>query len=143
MTIMTSLEHESIVKVVAVGKGPYDKQNGKEPKDVFFIVMEYAEHGELFDMLSNTGKFSEEVARYYFKQLLSAVFYLHNTAGICHRDLKPENLLMDSNFNLKMADFGFSIPTGGQKNNGKLTSFKGTLGYMSPEQLAKKTYSGK
>lgn len=140
---MTSLKHESIVNVVAVGKGPYDKQDGAEPRDVLFIVMEYAEHGELFDMLSNTGKFSEETARYFFKQLLNAIFYLHNTAGICHRDLKPENILIDSNFNLKIADFGFSIPLAGQNGNGKLHSYKGTLGYMPPEQLAKKAYSGK
>lgn len=42
MTIMTSLKHDNITKVVCIGKGPYDKQDGNEPKDVIFIVMELA-----------------------------------------------------------------------------------------------------
>ena len=140
---MTSLKHENIISVVCIGKGPYDKQDGTEPKDVIFIVMEMAKNGELFDIISDTGKFSEKTARYFFKKLINAVFYLHNSAGICHRDLKPENILLDSNFNPKIADFGFSTPIVGQKGNGKLNSYKGTLGYMPPEQHAKKAYSGK
>ena len=54
------------------------------------------------------GGFNERFARYYFLQLLSAIEYLHDTAGIVHRDLKPENLLLDENFNIKIGDFGFA-----------------------------------
>jgi len=68
---------------------------------------------------------------------------MQNTVGICHRDLKPENILMDANFNIKLADFGFALPLGGKTANGKLHSYKGTVGYMPPEQHAGKAYSGK
>jgi len=143
VTIMSSMKHPFIINTKAVGRGPYDKQDGKEPQEILFILMEYAPEGELFDMIANTGKFKESVARYFFTQLLNALSYVHNTVGVCHRDLKPENILIDENFNLKLADWGFSIPLVGANGTGKLTSYKGTLGYMPPEQHAKKAYSGK
>ena len=144
MAIASQLKHPNIIEHYAVGMGPYDKKvSGKKPEDVMFILMEYASKGELFDMISKSGKYSEPTARFFFKQLLNAIAYMHNTVGVCHRDLKPENILIDENYNLKIADFGFSIPIMGAKGNGKLHSYKGTLGYMPPEQHAKKAYSGK
>jgi len=95
--------------------------------------MDFASEGEIFDIISNTGAFSEETARYYFIQIIAALNYMQNTAVICHRDLKPENILMDRNFNIKIADFGFACPLEGHNGNGKLKSYKGTLGYMPPE----------
>lgn len=68
---------------------------------------------------------------------------MQHTAGVCHRDLKPENILVDENFNLMIADWGFASPLIGQSASGKLHSYKGTLGFMSPEQHARKAYSGK
>ena len=143
VTIMSSMKHDNILNIKAVGRGPYDKQDGTEPKEVIFILLELAQHGELFDWISNTGKFSEPTARYFFMQILSALSYIHNTIGVCHRDLKPENILIDENFNLKLADWGMAIPLVGRTGNGKLNSYKGTLGYMPPEQHAGKLYTGK
>ena len=105
--------------------------------------MELAQFGELFDVVKNTGAFSEPVARYYFHQMLEALDYLHNTAGICHRDIKPQNILMDAKFNLKLTDFGWACPLSGKNRDGKLTDAVGTPAYMPPEELAGKSYCGK
>lgn len=61
--------------------------------------------------------------------------YLHEHCNppVIHRDLKSSNILLDSNYNAKISDFGLAITVGGQnKNNIKLS---GTLGYVAPEYL--------
>ena len=63
--------------------------------------------GELFEYLSTTGKFDEKTSRFFFHNLVAGLEHMHNK-GIAHRDIKPENILFDGNFNLKIADFGFS-----------------------------------
>jgi len=90
----------------------YYKKNGKK-KDVGYIVFELESGGELFDYVLETGAFPEPIARYYFKQLIDGLQYCHER-GVAHRDLKPENILFDSDFNLKIADFGLSAPVDGK-----------------------------
>ena len=96
----------------------------------------------MFDYVANTGRFSEKSARYYFKQLLSGLGYCHRK-GIAHRDIKPENILVDSQLNLKIADFGFAAPVDGKDGSGELKTCLGTAQYMAPEIHQKKPYKGK
>ena len=84
-------------------------------------MLELAPNGELYEYLRHTGHFQEELARFYFRQLIDGLAYMHSQ-GIAHRDLKLENLLLDDEFNLKIADFGFSSKADGEKDD----SYRGT-----------------
>lgn len=67
--------------------------------------------------------------------------YCHDQ-GLAHRDLKPENLLLDDQYNLKIADFGFAAPMEGRDGSGKLVTRCGTLNYMAPEIHLRQPYEG-
>lgn len=95
----------------------------------------------LFDFLFYTAEFSERIARFYFKQLIDGLDHVHQS-GLVHRDLKPENILFDSEFNLKIADFGFATPIKGRKGKGLCETRLGTINYMAPEVFAGNKYLG-
>jgi serine/threonine protein kinase len=56
--------------------------------------------------------------------------------------MKPENLLFDSDYNLKIADFGFAVVLSGRDGSGMLQTHLGTEAYMAPEIHTNKPYSG-
>jgi len=62
--IMVNLDHKNIVNYIDYGQEKYNKPKGS--KTVDYIAIELAEKGELFDFISNSGAFSEELARYFF-----------------------------------------------------------------------------
>ena len=106
------------------------------PTDII-MVLEYA-GGELFDYLVQHGKMAENKARRFFQQIVCAVEYCHRHK-IVHRDLKPENLLLDSDLNVKIADFGLSnIMTDGNF----LKTSCGSPNYAAPEVISGKLYAG-
>lgn len=75
--------------------------------DKFYIVLEYASGGELFDRIEPDYGMHASLAHRYFVQLINGVEYLHSK-GIVHRDLKPENLLLNDADQIKIADFGLA-----------------------------------
>ncbi|MBA0801263.1 hypothetical protein Gohar_011638 [Gossypium harknessii] len=130
IAIMRRLRHPNIVKLIEV----------LATKTKVYFVMEFAKGGELFTRISR-GRFSEDLSRRYFQQLISAVRFCHSR-GVFHRDLKPENLLLDENWNLKITDFGLSAVTDQIRPDGLLHTLCGTPAYVAPEILAKKGYDG-
>ncbi|EDO19533.1 hypothetical protein Kpol_1018p65 [Vanderwaltozyma polyspora DSM 70294] len=121
------LRHPHIIKL-------YDVIKSKED---IIMVIEYADH-ELFDYIVQRDKMSENEARKFFQQIISAVEYCHRHK-IVHRDLKPENLLLDEELNVKIADFGLSnIMTDGNF----LKTSCGSPNYAAPEVISGKLYAG-
>uniref|UniRef100_A0A3B3UZX8 Calcium/calmodulin dependent protein kinase kinase 2 n=1 Tax=Poecilia latipinna TaxID=48699 RepID=A0A3B3UZX8_9TELE len=86
--------------------------------------------------------FSEEQARFYFRDLLRGIEYLHYQR-IIHRDIKPSNLLVGEDGHIKIADFGVSNQFEGA--DALLTSTVGTPAFLAPETLSetRKNFSGK
>ncbi|XP_033323921.2 testis-specific serine/threonine-protein kinase 3 [Megalopta genalis] len=101
-----------------------------------YIIMEYAKNGSLLDIIKRDTYIDELRSRRWFRQLLEAIDYCHGR-GIVHRDVKCENLLMDSNFNIKLSDFGFARGQMVTKNGIAPLSetFCGSYAYASPEIL--------
>ncbi|XP_053544763.1 MAP/microtubule affinity-regulating kinase 4 isoform X2 [Bombina bombina] len=126
--IMKGLNHPNIVKLFEV----------IETEKTLYLVMEYASGGEVFDYLVSHGRMKEKEARAKFRQIVSAVHYCHQK-NIVHRDLKAENLLLDSDANIKIADFGFSNEF---TPGGKLDTFCGSPPYAAPELFQGKRYNG-
>ena len=74
-----------------------------------YLVLEYCENGQLVNKLKKEGGLSEILVANCLREVISAVQYLHAMdEPIIHRDIKPENILLDSENNLKLADFGWS-----------------------------------
>ena len=72
-----------------------------------YLIMEYAEGGELDEKLQAQGSFSEKEVARLIQQLARAVVYLHGK-NVVHRDIKPENILLGRNRKALLCDFGWS-----------------------------------
>lgn len=96
-----------------------------------YLILEYAQGGELFHHLAAERIFSEDVTAFYMAEMVLALNYLHRTVGVIYRDLKPENCLLDSEGHLLLTDFGLSKVSLDEDN--PCRSFLGTVEYMAPE----------
>ena len=121
--IMYSLNHEHIIKLY----------NHYEDDDYFYLLLEYAPNGQLYDKLKKVGRFVENDAAQYMREVISAVEYLHSlNPPIIHRDIKPENILIDDKSSVKLCDFGWSNFF--HPNRVRMT-YCGTPDYLSPEMI--------
>ncbi|XP_012657752.1 maternal embryonic leucine zipper kinase [Otolemur garnettii] len=111
-----------------------------ETANKIFMVLEYCPGGELFDYIISQDRLSEEETRVVFRQIVSAVAYVHSQ-GYAHRDLKPENLLFDEYHKLKLIDFGLCAKPKGDKDY-HLQTCCGSLAYAAPELIQGKSYLG-
>lgn len=121
--IQLSIKNNDIVQIIEY----YNESN------MFIIIMEECMGGNLFDLIINEKKISNNNCKIYITQLINALKRLH-THNILHRDIKSENILLSGqqgeDHHIILGDFGHSII----KNNiigGILTA--GTLEYAAPE----------
>lgn len=134
--------HDNIIQLIDYSWESKLVQKSGTEKDVLHVVLELATGGDLFNYIFAVNRgFSEPIARYYFTKLMDAVEFMH-VNDVCHRDLKLENLLLDENYNLKIADFGLSTTVESSYGGGVMYTRVGTERYMPPEMLEKNAYIG-
>ena len=103
------------------------------------LVFEYMQNGDLYGYLKHGTRFKLPMCRKFFDQIVDGLDYLHNKLHIAHRDLNPKNLLLDDDFNIKIADFGCCKLIDKQNVEIKMRSKRvhsrrvGTPGYTAPE----------
>ncbi|KAM4030299.1 aurora kinase A isoform 1-T2 [Anomaloglossus baeobatrachus] len=95
-----------------------------------YLILDYAPRGELYRELQRFTRFDEQRSATYITELADALLYCHSKKVI-HRDIKPENLLLGSNGELKIADFGWSV----HAPSSRRTTLCGTLDYLPPEMI--------
>ena len=84
------------------------------------MVLDYCNRGDLLNYLDQKARMTEEEARFVLCQIIIAIQHLHSQ-HIVYRDMKPENILIDSQSNCKLADFGLAKE--GVMKNQNATSF--------------------
>ncbi len=103
-----------------------------------YLILEYAQGGELFTRMLTERMFPEDTAAFYMAEMVLALEHLHHNVGVVYRDLKPENCLLDSEGHLLLTDFGLSkVAVDGEH---RCRSMTGTLEYMAPEVILQQNY---
>ncbi|KAL6181537.1 hypothetical protein ACLB2K_048192 [Fragaria x ananassa] len=125
--ILTKVVHPFIVQL------RYSFQS----KSKLYLIMDFMNGGHLFYHLYRQRIFSEDQARFYTAEIVSAVSHLHK-CGIVHRDLKPENVLMDADGHVMLTDFGLAKEI---DEDSRSNSMCGTTEYMAPEILLSKGHN--
>lgn len=119
----------NIIKIKYVHwRASQQKASGRIP--VSLIASEVA-RGHLMNYMRQMGPFDEEITRHFARQLLTGLQACH-TQGIYHRDLKPENLLLSSEFDLLITDFGLAAMMAPESAHLCVTPC-GTRAYKAPE----------
>ncbi|KAK2995075.1 hypothetical protein RJ640_028245 [Escallonia rubra] len=123
--IISRLRHRNLVQLIG----------WCHEKRKFMLVYEFMPKGSLDShLLKGKGLFTWPMRYKIARGLASALLYLHEEWEQCvlHRDIKPSNVMLDSNFNAKLGDFGLARLVDHEKGS-RTTDVGGTRDYMAPE----------
>lgn len=101
------LKHKNIVGFEGYGIDGVIETQAAPMKDVYFLVLEYISHQTLVDLVHEFKSLYPPLAKYFFLQIVETLIFM-NSKRFSHRDIKMENLLLTSEYELKVSDFGFA-----------------------------------
>ena len=134
LKILRLLHHENIIELKTI-INPGQIEDFKEIYAIFELM-----ETDLGSIIKSKQELSLDHIQFFMYQILRGMKYCHS-AGILHRDLKPRNLLVNSNWDLKIWDFGLSradIPEFYEW--GSMTDYISTRWYRAPELLFGSVY---
>ncbi|KAI6192082.1 hypothetical protein M3Y97_00297900 [Aphelenchoides bicaudatus] len=126
LKLVKSLNHPNVIRVFDIIESP----------TYVCMIEEYAEKGDLLQLIKAKKRIDEVEGRLLFRQLIEGLRYLE-MKRIVHRDLKCENLFLDAHYNLKIGDFGFArYLLSGEVSN----TFCGSKAYVALEIMQSTEY---
>ncbi|KAK7952347.1 Pkinase-domain-containing protein [Apiospora aurea] len=123
VALLKLIDHPNIMKIYDIW----------ENRSEIYLVLEYVNHGDLFEYINEYQCLRENETVFFFRQIISALDYCHSF-NICHRDLKPENILISNTGQIKIADFGMAAIHQGPTH--WLQTACGSPHYAAPELVS-------
>ena len=127
--VARQVSHKNVCRVYDIGE-----TDGRH-----FLSMEYIKGEELSSLLRRIGRVPSDKAIQLARQICAGLYAAHE-AGVLHRDLKPANVMIDSEGNARITDFGLA---GLAEEFGEDELRAGTPAYMAPEQLEGKPFTSR
>ncbi|CAG87698.2 DEHA2E03586p [Debaryomyces hansenii CBS767] len=126
LKLLKHFNHENIISILAIQR-PINFNLFNE----IYLIQELMETD--LHRVIKTQKLSDDHIQYFIYQTLRALKTMHS-ANVLHRDLKPSNLLLNSNCDLKICDFGLARSIASSEDNfGFMTEYVATRWYRAPE----------
>lgn len=111
--------------------------------ELCYLSMEYAALGDLRKYITARGApLSPELGAEFLRQSLEAMEFIHAT-GVLHRDVKPDNILVITENEIRLADFGLALLPGDELDLEELQNGVGSLSYLPPEMLKGEFYDSR
>ena len=128
LKILRCLQHENIIgiKTILLPKSREEFEN-------IYVVLELME-SDLSSIIKSPQPLTNDHIKFFTYQILRGLKYMHS-AGIIHRDLKPRNLLINSNCDVKICDFGLARHVFVANTVNDMTNYVATRWYRPPELL--------
>lgn len=128
---VAALDHPNIVRA-------YDIDHEKDGNlEIHFLVMEYVEGRNLFDLVQIGGPLPATTAADYIRQGALGLAHAHK-AGMVHRDVKPGNFIVDQHGTVKLMDLGLARVAADDADHSLTIAHDervlGTADYLAPEQ---------
>lgn len=127
--VLRKLNHVNVIRI----------ENVVKEKNWSFVFTEYLDGGDLYSLLMQHGKFTEQQALPFFRQMVGALEHAHSM-HICHHDFKLENCVVSKFGDLRLIDFAYAEEFFHPLDN-SLQNYHGSPAYAAPEVLFRKPHN--